>query len=200
MTADGFMSDTKLHIGLLDDGTAIQAIAIVGELAARHNIEWALAGGLAVNLYENSRMTNEIDIIASKTLPIHSYGLLKQGGARYEIQTTEKTVAVDWIVRNDEAKNFYDAALRDSVVIESVPVIKPEWLVILKYIAGRIKDQEDAVFLLSRSNTVNRLKIKESVLQIGGNQTWAVMKNGLQRWYNLADGKSDTNKNGYIDS
>lgn len=144
--------------------------------------------------------TDEIDIIASRTLPIYSCGLLKQGGARYEIQTAEKKVAADWIVRNDEAENFYQAALKDSVVIESVPVITPEWLIILKYIAGRIKDQEDSVFLLNRSHTVNRLKVKELVLEIGGIETWAVMKNGLQRWYNLADGKSDLNENGYIDS
>lgn len=194
------MTDTKLYRCLLDDKTAVQAIGFVGEMAARSNIDWALAGGLAVILYGSHRMTDEIDIVASKTLPIYSYGLLKQGGARYEIQTAEKKVAVDWIVRNDEAKKFYEAALRDSVVIESVPVIMPEWLVILKYIAGRIKDQEDSVFLLNRPNTVNRLKIKELVLKIGGTETWAVMKNGLQRWYNLADGKSDFNENGYIDS
>ncbi len=194
------MTDTKLKICLLDDKTTIQAIGIVGELAARNNIEWALAGGSAVILYGSSRITDDIDIIASKTLPIYSHGLLKQGSARYEVKTTEKLIAVDWIVRNDEAKNFYQAALKDSVVVESVPVIAPEWLVILKYIAGRIKDQEDAVFLLRRSNTVDRLKIKELVLQIGGTETWAVMKNGLRHWYNLADGKCDSDKNGYIDS
>ncbi len=70
----------------------------------------------------------------------------------------------------------------------------------MKYIAGRFKDQEDCVFLLGRPNLVNRGKIKEMILQIGGNETWAVMKYGLQRWYDLADGESGAEKDGYIDS
>lgn len=194
------MTDTNLKICLFDNRPIVRAIGVVGDLAAQNNIEWALAGGLAVVLYGSSRISSEIDIIASKTLPIYSCALLKQGGARYEIKTAERIVAVDWIVRNDEAEKFYKAALKDLVVVESVPVIAPEWLVILKYIAGRTKDQEDSLFLLRRSNTVDRIKIKESVLKIGGAETWAVMKNGLQRWYNLADGKREINENGYIDS
>lgn len=194
------MTYTKLNIGLLDDETAAQAIRIVGELAARNNIDWALAGGLAVILYGSCRMTDEIDIIASKTLPIYSQGLLKQGGARYKIRTSKKIVAVDWIVRKDDAEPFYRAALVDSVLIEGIPVIRPEWLVILKYIAGRVKDKEDSIFLLSHSNTVNRSRIKKLVTEVGGNQVWAVMKYGLQSWFDLADGKSDFDKNGYIDS
>lgn len=194
------MTDTKFQAELLNYKTVVEAIEIVGELAARNNIEWALAGGLAVVLYRSRRTINEIDIIASRTLPIRSQGLLKQGGARYHIQTVEKIVAVDWIIRNDEAKIFYQAALNDLVVIENMPVITPEWLVILKYIAGRSKDREDCVFLLSQSNTVDRLKIKESVLKVGGTETWAVMKYGLQHLCSLADGKKEAENNGYIDS
>lgn len=74
--------------------------------------------------------------------------LLKQGGARYLIATRKQEVAVDWIIRADEAKRFYQAALQDAVRVKNVPLLTPEWLVILKYIAGRFKDQEDSVFLL----------------------------------------------------
>ena len=155
---------------------------------------------MAVILYGSDRLTKDVDIVASGLLPLENQGLLKQGGARYDIQTARLTVAVDWITRNDEARRFYQAALKDAVRIKGVPVLTPEWLVILKYIAGRFKDQEDAVFLLSRPNLVNRLKLKEMVTEIGGNETWAVMKYGLKRWYDLADGKSEADKDGYIDS
>ncbi len=55
---------------------------------------------------------------------------------------------VDWIVRNDRARKFYEQALKESNELFGVPIVTPEWLVILKYIAGRFKDQQDAVFLL----------------------------------------------------
>ena len=35
-------------------------------------------------------------------------------------------------------------------MIQETPILTPEWLVILKYIAGRFKDQEDGVFLLKK--------------------------------------------------
>lgn len=188
------------NLDLLDEESAIRAIETVGTLAEANNIEWALVGGLAMRFYGSKRLTQEVDIIASKTLPIESRSLLKQGGARYHIQTVERVVAVDWIIRSDEAQKFYQAALNDLVMIENMPIITPEWLVILKYIAGRFNDKEDSVFLLSRSNMVDRSKIKESVLKIGGTAAWAVMKYGLQHLYNLADGKGEAENNGYIDS
>lgn len=194
------MTKRKLNLDLLDEDSALQAIEKVGDLAEQNNIDWALAGGLAVILYGSDRLTKDVDIIASRSLPLENEGLLMQGGERYNIKTSKKTVAVDWIIRKDEAKRFYQEALKDAVKIQDVPVLTPEWLVILKYIAGRFKDQEDCVFLLSKKGLVNRKKLKEIITKIGGNETWVVFKSGLQRWYDLADGKVATEKEGYIDS
>lgn len=194
------MQTGALNFNLLDDESAIEAIETVGKLANKNNIEWALAGGLAMILYGSERLTKDVDIVAAKTLPLKSHALLTQGGVRYIIETSRKGVAVDWIVRNDEAERFYQAALIDAVVIKNIPVLKPEWLVILKYIAARRKHVDDYRFLLSCPNMVNREKIKETILQLGGRETWAVMKNGLQQWYDIADGKKTPEKDGYIDS
>ena len=194
------MTIEDLQFNLLDDESARQAIETVGELANQNDIAWALAGGLAVILYGSDRLTKDVDIIAAGVLPLENKGLLKQGGARYLIATSKQEVAVDWITRSDEAKRFYQAALRDAARIKNVPILTPEWLVILKYIAGRFKDQEDCVFLLRRASLVNRRKIQELVMNIGGPETWAVMKYGLQRWYDLADGTNRAEKEGYIDS
>ncbi len=191
---------TKLNFDLLDDESAMQTIETVAKLAAENEIEWALAGGLAVILYGSDRLTKDVDIIASKRLPLESEGSLVQGGERYIVTTAKKAVAVDWITRTDEAKTFYQRALKDAAMIADTPILTPEWLVILKHIAGRFKDQEDGIFLLKQKDLVDRKKIKRMIIEIGGETTWAAFKSGLERWYNLADGITPTIKEGYIDS
>ncbi|MEZ5425139.1 MAG: hypothetical protein R2747_02635 [Pyrinomonadaceae bacterium] len=191
---------TKLEFNLLDDESAMETIETVGKLADENEIDWALAGGLAVILYGSDRLTKDVDIIASKKLPLKSDGNLVQGGERYTVNTAKRAVSVDWITRNDEAKKFYQRALQDAVMIADTPILTPEWLVILKYIAGRFKDQEDGVFLLGKKGLVNRKKIKQMIIEIGSNETWAAFKAGLERWYELADGRKTPVKEGYIDS
>ncbi|HSK73361.1 MAG TPA: hypothetical protein VK892_16795 [Pyrinomonadaceae bacterium] len=191
---------TKLNFDLLDDESALQTIETVAKLADENDIDWALAGGLAVILYGSDRLTKDVDIIASKKLPLESEGKLVQGGERYAVKTSKKTVSVDWITRTDEAKKFYEQALKDAVMIADTPILTPEWLVILKFIAGRFKDQEDAVFLLRQKGLVDRNKVKQMILEIGGNVTWAAFRSGLERWYELADGGKPPLKEGYIDS
>ena len=85
-------------------------------------------------------------------------------------------------------------------MIQETPVLTPEWLVILKFIAEGFKNQEDAVFLLRKADLVNRKTVKQMILNIGGNETWAAFKAGLERWYKLADGRKTPIKEGYIDS
>lgn len=113
-------------------------------------------------------------------------------------------MTVDWIIRRDEFKSLFRAALKESVRINDVPILTPEWLVILKFIAGRFKDQEDAVFLLSRKDLVNRNDIKEKIVNHVGLTAWGLAKHGYQRWYDLADGRTRdeerNEKDGYIDS
>ena len=191
---------TDLNFDLLDDKSVMETIETVAKLADENDIDWALAGGLAVILYGSDRLTKDIDFIASKKLPLESKGSLVQGGERYSVKTSNKEVTVDWITRDDEARKFYERALKDAVMIRETPVLSPEWLVILKYIAGRFKDQEDGVFLLKQKDLVDRNKVKQMILEIGGNETWAAFRSGLERWYELADGGKPALKEGYIDS
>jgi len=193
-----------INIGLLDEESAVEAIEFVDELAQENGIEWALVGGLAMALYGSDRTTKDIDIIADKLLPLEKVGDLVQGGERYLIKTNKKEVAVDWIIRKDVFKQLFAEALKESVKINDVPVLTPEWLVVLKFIAGRFKDQEDAVFLLSRNGLVNRNLIKEHIIENAGEIAWELAKHGYQRWFDLADGRTReeqrNEKEGYIDS
>lgn len=188
---------------MIDTKTGLEAALKIGEIAATENVEWALIGGLAMHLYGSDRLTKDVDIIAGHLLKIPAekiLGHLKQGGVRYEIETSSNKVSVDWIIRRDEAKKYYEAALKAAVLFERIPIISPEWLVILKYIAGRFKDQEDAIFLLSRKNLVDRSKIKDLIVKIAGREGWVLAKAGYQRLFALADGKSEEENSEFIDS
>lgn len=193
-----------INLDLLDAESASQAIQTVAEIAKENGVDWALVGGLAMAIYGSDRTTKDIDIIADKLLPLENRGLLRQGGERYIIKTNKKAVAVDWIIRKDEFKKLFQEALNEAVEINGVPVLTPEWLVILKFIAGRFKDQEDAVFLLSRKNLVNRNIIKEKIIRHFGKAAWGLAKHGYQRWFDIADGRTRDEerdeKDGYIDS
>ncbi len=200
------MTAEDLEFDLLDDESARLAIETVGELANQNNIDWALAGGLAVILYGSDRLTKDVDIIASRLLPekLTVAGRLRQGGERYLIKSKKRVTNVDWIIRNDGFKDLFKEALAEAVKIGDTPVLTPEWLVILKFIAGRFKDQEDAVFLLSRKGLVDRRIIKEKIIKHVGRNAWDLAKHGYQRWYDMADGRTrEEERNeaeGYIDS
>lgn len=85
-----------------------------------------------------------------------------------------------------------------------MPVLTPEWLVILKFIAGRFKDQDDAVFLLSAKGLVDRNSVKDKIVKHLGRAAWGLAKHGYQRWYDMAGGRTrEEERNeaeGYIDS
>lgn len=188
---------------MIDTKTGIEATLKIGALAKAEKVRWALIGGLAMHLYGSDRLTKDVDIIADDLLKIPAekiLGQLKQGGLRYEIETSNNKVSVDWIIRRDEARKYYEQALRDAVLLEKIPIISPEWLVILKYIAGRFKDQEDAVFLLSRKNLVDRNKIKTLIIKISGREGWILARAGYQRLFDLADGRTESEDSDFIDS
>ena len=201
------MEFENLHISFLDEESASRTIEIINKLAEENDTDWALVGGLAMSLYGSDRLTKDIDIIANKLLPVPEsqiVGKLKQGGQRFETKTDKNTVSVDWIIRNDVFKHMFDQALKDAVKINDVPVLTPEWLVILKFIAGRFKDQEDAVFLLSKEGLVDRRLIRKHVIKTAGEIAWEMARHGYQRWFDIADNKSlEERRNevaGYIDS
>lgn len=174
---------------MIDTETGLKVVEIVARLAAKEQIEYALAGGLAMHIYGSPRLTKDVDLIASQILSIEAERQLGFGGERYSVRVGDKIVPVDWIVRRDIFAAYYRAALADADEIETVKIITPEWLVIMKYIAGRFKDQEDAIFLLREPKLVDRKKIKANYFKVGGEAAWAGAAPGLLRWFDIADQK-----------
>ena len=81
--------------------TGVEAVQKVSELAAQDEIEWAVAGGLAMHLYGSPRLTKVVDIIASDHLSLTPQHRLSFGGSSYILEVGKYSVQVDWIVRND---------------------------------------------------------------------------------------------------
>lgn len=184
-----FIAKNRQRNKMLDEESGLEAIKKLAEIAEKSDIRWAVVGGFAMYLYNSPRFTKDVDIIANKRLPIEALGQLVQGGEHYEIEIEKRKVPVDWIVRNDVAKKYYETALAEAFEFNGIPIITPEWLVIMKFIAGRFKDQDDSVFLLRQDKLVNRKKIKENIIKVAGQESWALVKVGLFRWFDIADGK-----------
>ena len=182
---------------MIDTETGLEALQKVVSFAENRQINWALVGGIAMHLYGSPRLTKDVDVIASATLPLEAERSLGFGGERYSVKVGKKNVPVDWIVRNDTARKFYEQALKEANELFGVPIVTPEWLVILKYIAGRFKDQQDAVFLLKQKDLVNRRSIRRKIIETAGDEFWALVAVGLKRWYDLADGRITTEKEDY---
>jgi len=171
--------------------TGIEAAQQLGELAAQEEIEWALAGGLAMHLYGSQRLTKDVDIIASQDLSLAPKHRLSFGGSSYTLQVGKYEIPIDWIVRSDGYQKYYRAALKDAIRLPNgLRIVTPEWLAILKIIAGRQKDLDDIVFLLRQEKLVDRPTIKRKVVETASEDAWLVMLPGFRRLCDLADGKT----------
>lgn len=169
----------------------LEAAQKFGALAAKEEIEWALAGGLAMHLYGSPRLTKDVDIIASKDLALAPRHRLGFGGSNYTLQVGKYEVPIDWIVRNDGYQIFYRAALKDAVKLPNgLRVVTPEWMVILKFNAGRQMDLDDIVFLLKQEKLVDRPTVKRKVVETAGEGAWLTMLAGFRRLCDLAGSKT----------
>lgn len=184
---------------MISTDTGVEAARRAGELAAQEEIEWAVAGGLAMHLYGSPRLTKDVDIIASGHLSLTPQQRLSFGGSSYTLDIGKYAVQVDWIVRNDGYRKYYQAALNEAIKLPNgIRIITPEWLVILKYNAGRQKDLDDIVFLLKEEGLVNRPALKQKVVETAGEEAWLAMLSGFRRLFDLADG-SATEASKYYD-
>lgn len=172
--------------------TGLEAAQEIGKTADFENVEWALVGGIAMYLYGSPRLTKDVDIIASNYISLKPNAPLNFGGNNYIIEIGKYKIAVDWIVRSDGYAKYYKAALHDAVKMpQGFKLISPEWLVILKLFAGRQKDYDDAVFLLKDKGLVNRSKVKENIVRVGGEDAWLAAMSNFRRLCSLADGSSN---------
>ncbi len=157
------------------------------EIAERENVNFAIAGGLAMHLYGFVRATTDVDFVANRRISLEVVRHLSFGGERYEIEIDGQKIDTDWIVRRDKYAEIYRQSLKDAAEIGGRKILSPEWLVILKYSAGRGKDRLDLLWLLQQKDLVNRKKIAQNLKNLLGELGAIGFLTGLQREYDLAD-------------
>jgi hypothetical protein len=176
---------------MISSEMGIKAARKAGKLAQQEEIEWAVAGGLAMHFYGSPRMTKGVDIIASNNLSLLPRHQLSLGGSSYTLQVGKYEVQIDWIVRSDGYQELYRKALKEAIRLPNgLRIVTPEWLVILKFHAGRQKDLDDIVFLLKQKQLVDRSVIRQKMQETGGEWAWLTMLPGFRRLCDLADGNT----------
>lgn len=161
---------------------------VIFDQAKKEGILCALAGGIALHLYGYNRATHDVDFLAQKTLDLPAEEKLSFGGLSYLIEVGAKKIIADVIVRDDFFRDYYDAALRDArITEEGWPILTPEWLVILKYLARRSKDILDLLWLLREPGLVDRDKVKQLFEEILGKLGAESTLPGLEHYYLQAD-------------
>ena len=143
---------------------ALKAAEKVWQEARRKGVAAAIAGGLAMQIYGFTRATRDVDMVASETLDLEAGKKIDFGGEIYRLEVEGKEIEVDWIVRADDKKPVYDAALENAEMTEyGIPIISPDWMVLLKYLAGRGKDEMDLMWLLREPGLVDRNRVLEII-------------------------------------
>jgi len=137
------------------DEAAREALA----LAREQGVRAAVAGGRALQWFGSDRFTKDVDIIAEAPLAgLRRVKPITFGGS---ILRASNGVAVDWIVRNDEAAPLYQEALFAARKLPGCPypVVPVEYLVAMKFDAQRGKDQLDlAALVQARGFAVKRAR------------------------------------------
>lgn len=155
----------------------LQAAQVVIEQAQAAGVACALAGGIAMHLYGFTRATQDVDMLAARLLDLPAQRRLTFGGVTYEVKLPQRTVEVDWIVRDDEQQDVYEAALADARVTRGgLPLISPEWMVLLKKLADRGKDHLDLLWLLRADGLVDRALVAELARKVFGKYVYLLLQ------------------------
>ncbi|MBN1516929.1 hypothetical protein JXA32_10220 [Candidatus Sumerlaeota bacterium] len=178
----------------IDPALALKAAQQIYQKAAEEGKRAAMAGGLAMQLFGFTRATKDIDMIASDELDLPADERLEFGGAIYQLEIDGTRVEIDWIVRADDKRLVYEAALEAAEMTEhGAPIITPEWMVLLKYLAGRGKDHMDLLWLLQEDGLVNRDQVMANIEKLmGAVAFWA--KEDLKAAFKEADFMKERDK------
>ncbi len=132
-------------------------LVAVREVSRRVNREAgdraSIAGGFAMHVWGSSRMTGDLVVVAANDLGYDGDPLVFGG-----VRTREESVPLDVIVRSDEWRALYESALAAAVHVEGMPlsVVTPEYLVAMKMVAGRSKDEGDVRYLVLLEDFVEK--------------------------------------------
>lgn len=145
-----------------------EAVGEVARAAHDQNIDAALVGGVRLQYLGSDRLTGDVDFIASELIEELPRGEeLSFGGESTEVDG----VPVDIIVRSDEFAPLYEEALEKAESdddIDDLFVVRPDYLMAMKMVAGRGKDQTDLEFLIESSNPEELIDARDIIRRFLG--------------------------------
>lgn len=143
---NGPTREIRRLLGTEDIERALQEVAWI---ARRERTRVLLVGGVALYYYGSERLTADVDVVAQIPPPpdLPDEGTLSFGGIRTR---TPGGVPLDWITRDDDFAHVFREALDNGCTLPGVPipVVGREYLVAMKMISGRDKDDQDLIALL----------------------------------------------------
>ncbi len=128
--------DTALGAFLAPDALARCAEVLADAAKKKSDVRVTLIGGFAMQLYGSRRLTNGVDVVATRRFPPFDDGEpLPFGGVRVVVDEVE----TDIIVRSDKYADLYAANVDDPQRIDglAIPVAPPEFLAAVKMAARR---------------------------------------------------------------
>jgi len=157
----------------LDPKDVDEAVAEAALAARSGRIDAAIVGGVAMVVYGSDRLTKDVDVACrDEYLPgMREVKPLTFGGAS---TLTPKGHPLDVIVRNDDYRDLYVAAIEDARDEGlALPVVSPEYLAAMKMVAGRDKDEIDlktlvrlGVLDLDRTRTIVRTHLGRYAVKV----------------------------------
>lgn len=131
--------------------------ALMEAVAMQRSMKFAVAGGVALQVYGYPMPTKDVDILADKTFgdqPHFEFDKpISFGGKAYVLR--KNGVKTDVIVRDDAYRLLYEEALKNSVEYNGVPILSPEYLGVIKFCAKRSKDLKALAWLLGVPDLVD---------------------------------------------
>lgn len=134
----------------------LRALRAAHEALDRLGVRHVLVGGLAVGVYGRVRVTEDVAFLVGPEA-FDSVGVLVS--FRPGVPLSAEGVPIDSILAPVGHEAALGAALVDPLVVDGIPVIRPEALVYMKLIAGRRQDLADVVSVL-REGDVDVAKVR----------------------------------------
>jgi alpha-beta hydrolase superfamily lysophospholipase len=146
-------------INFTDSKELREAASEIAGIAENEQVPAVLVGGTALQFYGSPRFTKDVDFAALAPLSLKDRGKLSFGG---EQLVASNGVHVDWIRRDDDYRDLYEAAVEDPQPDAPIPIARPEYLLAMKMAADRARDNTDVEWLIS-SGVANLKKTRSIV-------------------------------------
>lgn len=161
---DYFWKKTLAPVQLLSHDDLERGAVEMYAIAVAEDVDAVLVGGSALHYFGSPRLTADVDFAAHGAIVAESTGTLSFGGEKLK---SPSGVPVDWIVRDDDWRDFYEAAIDDPQPDRNnpapVPVARPEFILVMKMLADRGKDRADIEWLIA--NEVVDLKRTRAIVR-----------------------------------